>query len=358
MKKILFILHLPPPVHGPSVVGETIRSCEQVNGTFSCRYINLSTSDSIADIGRLSLRKLRTMGALTRTVRQTLQEFQPDLVYMTPAACGMGFLKDYLLAREIKKRGFPLVVHFHNKGVAKATGPHWRAMYRDFFRGLKVILLSEALYSDIAGYVSRDQVLFCPNGVEDPGMTVHAETSIPHILFLSNLIVSKGILVLLDACRVLKERGIRYVLDIAGGESAEISAERLEKEVEDRGLSDLVRWHGRVSGMSKEELFRTADIFALPTFNDCFPLVLLEAMAHSLPVVSTEEGAVGDIVSDGATGYLVARKDVAALADSLGKLLNDKSLREGMGTAGRRRFEAYYTREAFLRRFVEILQSL
>ena len=359
MKKILFVLHLPPPVHGASVVGEAIRSSERVNGTFACRYVNLSTSASVADIGRLSLRKLKTLTGLYRSVDRELREFRPDLVYITPAARGMGFLKDYFLARRIRRKGFPLVAHYHNKGVAEATGPHWKAMYRDFFAGMRVILLSDALYPDIAQYVPRERVFVCPNGIPDMQVVPTREkNSVCHILYLSHLLVAKGIFDLLDACKMLKDSGFRFVLDIAGGPSGEISEARLQEEIAARGLSDATRCHGFLSGEEKDRIFSQADVFAFPTRNEAFGLVAVEAMAYGLPVVATREGGLVDIVADGETGYLVARQDAAALADAIGKLLSDKDLRERMGAAGRARFEQKFTREAFLDRFVEILQSL
>ena len=72
---------------------------------------------------------------------------------------------------------------------------------------------------------------------------------------------------------------------------------------------------GRKYEKEKEETFAKADIFAFPTYynNECFPLVLLEAMQHSLPVVSTFEGGIPDIVDEGEAGFLVAQKNAEKL---------------------------------------------
>ncbi|MDT8375045.1 MAG: glycosyltransferase family 4 protein, partial [Bacteroidales bacterium] len=95
-----------------------------------------------------------------------------------------------------------------------------------------------------------------------------------------------------------------------------------------------------------------------PTFNDCLPLVLLEAMQHSLPVVSTPEGAIPDVVEDGVNGFLVPQKNATALADKLEVLIKDPDLRHKMGSAGRARYEAQFTLERFERRIVEILNQV
>ena len=96
-----------------------------------------------------------------------------------------------------------------------------------------------------------------------------------------------------------------------------------------------------------------------PTFyhNECFPLVLLEAMEHGLPCISTTEGGIPGIVDDGKTGFLVPKHDVAVLADKILLLLNDSVLRSNMGKVGREKFEKEFTLEVFEKRMVEILSN-
>jgi glycosyltransferase involved in cell wall biosynthesis len=96
-----------------------------------------------------------------------------------------------------------------------------------------------------------------------------------------------------------------------------------------------------------------------PTFyhNECFPLVLLEAMEHGLPCISTTEGGIPGIVDDGKTGFLVPKHDVAVLADKILLLLNAPVLRSNMGKAGREKFEKEFTLEVFEKRMVEILSN-
>ena len=94
-----------------------------------------------------------------------------------------------------------------------------------------------------------------------------------------------------------------------------------------------------------------------PTFysNECFPLVILEAMEYGLPVVSTNEGGIQDIILDGKTGYVVEKHNPAALATALEHLINDPGLRTRMGNAGRKRFEEAFTEEVFEKRISECL---
>ena len=179
-----------------------------------------------------------------------------------------------------------------------------------------------------------------------------------NLLFLSNLIPSKGVYVLLDACRILKERGLDFQCNFVGGETKEIDRARFEAEVQKRGLEGMVRYEGPKYGEEKEEYWRSSDVFVFPTyyFNECFPLVILEAMQHGLPVVSTTEGAVPDMVADGVNGFVCERKDVSGLAGALERLITDASLRMRMGEVGRKRYEEEFTLERFEERFAECLR--
>ena len=96
-----------------------------------------------------------------------------------------------------------------------------------------------------------------------------------------------------------------------------------------------------------------------PTFyhNECFPLVLLEAMEHGLPCISTTEGGIPGIVDDGKTGFLVPKHDAVALADKIEMFIRDTDLRHKMGSAGREKFEREFTLEVFEKRMVEILSN-
>jgi glycosyltransferase involved in cell wall biosynthesis len=96
-------------------------------------------------------------------------------------------------------------------------------------------------------------------------------------------------------------------------------------------------------------MLRDADIFAFPTFypNEAFPLVLLEAMAAGLPVISTTVGGIPDMVIDGETGLLVPPGEVSSLASALRRLVTDSGLRIRMGQAGRGRFMRHYTLEQY-----------
>jgi len=97
----------------------------------------------------------------------------------------------------------------------------------------------------------------------------------------------------------------------------------------------------------------------LPTYypNECFPLVILEAMQHSLPVISTFEGGIPDMVKDGINGFLIPQRNVIALAERLELLVRYPQLRKQMGRDGRMKYENNFTLGIFEHKLLSILQD-
>lgn len=273
----------------------------------------------------------------------------------------MGFLKDapfVLLCKLFRRK---VVIHQHNKGMSKCVDKQpYKWLLPLVYRNTKVILLSWYLYPDIEKVVKKEQVLICPNGIPDlfdgePHFERNNE--VPHLLFLSNLIPSKGVYVLLDACKILKDKGYKFICGFVGGESKEISRNIFEKAVTERGLKGFVIYHGPQYGDDKKKFFADADIFVQPTLNDCFPLTLLEAMQYKLPIVSTDEGAVPDMVKNETNGFVCKRMDVDSTADAIARLLDSKELRTLLGENGYRLFKKYYTLDVFNKGITEILKE-
>lgn len=355
-KRILMILHLPPPVHGASAVGEMIRTSARLAERFEMRFINLSTSSGGDEIGKWSVRKLFRLVHIRREVRRALKEFRPDKVYCTPSAAFPGLLKDSVVLSPVRRRHIPLVAHFHNRGIPSRSG--WKDFfYRRLFSGTQVILLSERLLPEFSRFACS--VRFCPNGIDALPAAALSDREVPILLFLSNLIVSKGVLVLLDACRILKEAGASFRCVFAGSASYDLSVEAFAEEVTRRGLQDVVEYVGPRYGVEKERLFAESDVFVFPTRypNESFPLVILEAMSCGLPVVSTDAGAIEDMVLDGVTGFVCHDSRPEGLADCLARLLDDQDLRRRMGSEGRRHYSLHFTRDAFENRLSAILDE-
>lgn len=179
-----------------------------------------------------------------------------------------------------------------------------------------------------------------------------------HFLTISNLNSSKGTWILLEACCLLQERGVHdFRVHFVGAGTAEISEEDFRGAIETQGLSDVVQYHGRLYGDDKERLLQLSDVFVHPTLNDCFPLVLLEAMQHALPIIATPVGAIPDMVEDGVTGLIIPEQDVKALAEAMQGFIEHPESIRSMGGAALDRFRKYFTKSFFEKRLTIILKE-
>ncbi|HQO58266.1 MAG TPA: glycosyltransferase family 4 protein [Candidatus Omnitrophota bacterium] len=361
---ILFLVHLPPPWIGPAAVNEALLSSPGLQTEFSCEVLPVNTSSRMKEINRFSWRKAASAILLAARLVRRMREKRPALVYMTLTPTGIGFLKDLFLVFVVKAFRARLVYHLHGKGVRSRQGVWWRLLYKNCFSATRVILLSESLYPDIQAYVSRSQVAVVPNGVAlacpvEEWEKLREERRRPHlftILFLGNLVRSKGIWTVMEAAFNLKEKGLPFHLCIAGGDF-DVSRKDLSLWAKEKGMMREVVFPGFLGGADKAAAFRSADIFVYPTENDTFPLVLLEAMQYGLPVVTTDEGAISDIVDVNQTGFVIPPGDAPALAEKIEFLMQEDAWRWNMGEQARLKFLREYTFEVFDGRMRRLLKE-
>lgn len=357
--KIVFVLHMPPPVHGASMVGKYIHDSEIVNNNFDCKYFNLTLAKDLQDIGKGGLRKLIDFIKQITTLHKVIKSENPNLCYVTPNAKGGAFYKDFLIVMMLKAMGRKVVIHYHNKGVSKRQNKVIdNFLYRHFFKNLKVILLADTLYDDVRKYVKKEDVFICPNGIP---ATIELDKKAHdgfNILFLSNMMREKGVWDLVDACKILKEKGLNFHCHFVGKWS-DISEAAFNDRIKALGLQNYVNAYGAKYGEDKNEFFQIADVFAFPTFynNECFPLVLLEAMEQGIPCISCNEGGISGIIDDGQTGFVIPKNQPEVLAEKLELLINNRNLCNEMGNAGRKKFEQEFTLNQFEKRITGILND-
>jgi glycosyltransferase involved in cell wall biosynthesis len=152
------------------------------------------------------------------------------------------------------------------------------------------------------------------------------------ILDVGRLVPEKGAPVLLDAVDVLTRRGIDVELRLVGG--GDLDAE-LTRIIADRGLADRVTLVGSVGQDDIVAQYHWADVFCLPSFQEGLPVVLMEAMATELPVVTSTINGIPELVKDGSNGYLLPPGRADLLADALAKLAADPGLRTQFGAQAR-----------------------
>lgn len=355
---------MPPPIHGAALVGQSIYESEKINAQWDCYYVNASVSNSVNLVGKIRLKKLWSSICILSNIFRFLLTKNPKLCYYTATLGeGPGIYVNVAIVSILKLFRRKIVLHLHNRGCKRALtyGKKYHYAYSFIFHNTKVILLAPQLYDDIKDYVDISNVHICPNGIKDQKDEIKkTHNDIPHILFLSNLIVEKGVFTLLDSLSVLHEQGIKFKCSIVGNETLEVPTKRIIEEITSRNLQYDVFYLGKKYGNDKELCYQEADVFVFPTYypGETFGLVLLEAMQHHLPCISTNIGGIPNVVDHKTTGLLCNPNNVKELTISLLTLLQDKEKRISMGEEGYKKYKSTFTLEHFERSFISILNTI
>jgi len=182
----------------------------------------------------------------------------------------------------------------------------------------------------------------------------------PLIVAVGRLVEKKGYPFLVEACRLLKERGMAFRCEIIGPGPME---NELRAQIHASGLSGEVALVGVRTQSEIRKSLSAASVFVLPCVEeksggmDILPTVITEAMAAGLPVVSTCLAGIPEMVVDGKTGFLVSPGDSRAVADAVQKLLSNPDEARSMGAVGRRHAEAIFSEDVVIPQLLALLRQ-
>ena len=191
------------------------------------------------------------------------------------------------------------------------------------------------------------EVVYC--GLETDHLKPAVKRTPSHpvrILSVGRFIEKKGFEYLIEACVLLAERGLDFECQIAGGSGA--PRVELQAHIDRRGLQDRVKLLGLLNQDQVLDLYQGSDIFALACViarngdRDGIPVVLMEAMACELPVVTTPVAGIPDLVQHNQTGLLAKERDPLSLANALEQLIVDEQLRQKLGKRGRQKILQHF----------------
>jgi glycosyltransferase involved in cell wall biosynthesis len=236
--------------------------------------------------------------------------------------------------------------------------PTWWRLDAKFSRALFVACISHFCRSQVLIWTPPDRwgrvhIVHC--GVDPGEFTPRPHRTRGHrLLFTGRLAAVKGLPILLEAVARLAPKHPNIELLLAG-DGPERPA--LEQRAAELGITDRVRFLGYQSSDQVRALLQETDVFTLPSFAEGVPVVLMEAMASGVPVVTTRVAGIPELVEDDVSGFVVPPGDVAALVAAIDALLRDPSLRSRLGAAGRATVEREFDIDAEGAWMGEILSS-
>ncbi len=256
----------------------------------------------------------------------------------------------HLLARFWRK---PTIWHLHASRFEEfyvgAAGLRRRMIDAAFRSSAAVLVLCELFRRQLAtSYgltnvaVLRNPIETAPGGVADDGGPAEPDNRAISVLFVGFYIPTKGVADLLQViarCAGRDGNRFRFLFGGRGDQAREIAASRAQH-------GDVVVDLGWLDAQAKERAYRDADVFILPSYNEGMPIVILEAMAAGLPVVSTRIAGIPEQVIEGENGYLVEPGDIEGLDAALQKLAPDEE-RSRMGQRSRQLVAAFTSDSVF-----------
>lgn len=224
-----------------------------------------------------------------------------------------------------------------------------------------LVAISTATRRELARFTSRRvHVVPYPASLvprEPDGVRPRPRGRVPNVLFVGRLVARKGVDRLLRAAAA---SAVPYRVTIVGFGPQEGGLRDLAARL---GLAERVEFAGRVSEADLARRYAEADVFVLPATVDergdteGLGVVLLEALAHGIPVVGTRRGGIPDIVLDGETGLLVEDGDVAALNGAIERLLEDPDLAQRLVAAGQAHLRRSFSAESVAGRLARVYRE-
>lgn len=362
-RKILFMVQIPPPVHGASLRNLSLYESDLLHRHFNIQLLPLAFADSIAEIGKFSFTKIFRSGRYAVDLISTLLKFKPDAAYFTITPAGAAFYRDSVFVLILKLFQIPIIYHLRGLGVhaARHKNAFNKLLYSFVFRRTYVVCLSKKQLADVKNLPYRKHFIV-PNGIkveincEDLQSIKRRKVS---LLYLSNFVKSKGVFEFLKALLELKNQGIDFEAMVVGADS-DVTQHDIQKFIERNNLNEHLTVRGPAYGEEKFSILNNCDIFVFPTYYsfELFPGVILEAMQCHKPVVSTRHAVIDDIIDDGLTGLLVEPRNGRQLAEKIKYLIKHPSKAKAMGERGGEKFYEHYTLDKFEQNIKSVFQEV
>lgn len=249
--------------------------------------------------------------------------------------------------------GVPLITTMHGSDVRLAMG---NGLARTLLRRIlsnssAVTTVSSWLASQVKAMAPESNPIVSPMPVATHLFTPGGPRQSDRLLFVGRLNAQKGISLLLQALAVMRHRA---ELDVVGDGT---NRDALRAEATSLGIADRVHWHGALPQPQLPGFYRAATALVVPSRDEGFGLVAVEAQLCETPVIAFASGGLADTMEDGVTGYLVPPADASALATVLDRVVTSENRHE-IGRAGRQSALARFAPDSVARRYRKLYDSV
>ena len=364
MNKILIVGQTPPPLGGQAVMIDYL-----LKGDYSLikfYHVRMGFSRDMYDLGKFQLRKLSHLCFIIIKIYYYRIFKQVSILYYPPGGTNSAIYRDMAILFPTRFLFKKTVFHFHASGLSnqfkKMKGLMKWGFKKSFFYADLSIHLSESCPKEGEWIYSKKNCVVL-NGILDIAgdyNSIKKDNKIFNILFVGLLEGSKGEFDVLKAIHILNRSGFKVHLRVAG----QFKNENLKKQffslIEAYEISDNVTYLGIIQSEEKSNVFKKSDCFCFPSYfhSESFPLVLLEAMQYSLPIIASRWRGIPDMVENDVNGFLVDIKSPVQIAEKIQFLIENPDISLLLGKNGRTIFKKNYEINTHLKKMEEVLSNL
>ena len=377
MKKIALIGPLPKEKATGAALGflSLVRGAQAEDLSF--KVVDLFKAGQPINAGRFSFR--RALQVLAPLWVSLIEIPTASGIYYLISTTRAGFLRDFMVIHWASICGKPIILHLKSAGYQEfyPSQPKWmQGLIRHTLgRASRIIALGESIkdqFSFVHGFDRK--VVVIPNGTPEeienlPSIPRSLPASGPvHVLYLSNLIPSKGFMHVVEAARILQEAHPgAFHFDFCGGfgfgedtPDAPQNPEDFRACLEQMNLTAQVTFHGQVSGQEKQGMLTRAHLFVLPSQypTEGQPISVIEALAYGLPVIGTHWKGMVEQILDGINGFRVdfARPD--QIADKIKEATDSEEFYSRLSAAAHQHYLGNFTRKIHLQRMFSLFKEV
>jgi len=320
--RILFIAPLPPPINGQALASEIF--LDTINKYHNVIVVN--TAERRSSYFPI-IKRIFEVFLILLNIRKNVRD--ADLIYLTISESLSGNLKDLVTYLICYKKLDCMFIHLHGgagmTNIMKEKGLSLKKINDLFLEKLKgIIILGNSQKAIFKDTISPSKLYIVPNFAEDylfldEDIIAHKYKDPPilNLLFMSNMIPTKGYMELLNGYKSINEtRKSKICLNFAG---AFFNDQLRSKFLQDIKGMQNIHYHGVVRGSEKKKLFADSHVFCLPTYfpYEGQPISILEAYATGCVVLTTDHSGIKDIFSNNINGYFVEKRSPVSIKATL-----------------------------------------
>lgn len=360
--KTLLVLNIPPPYGGGEMQGLLLKNYFEAREKFICFIIEKRKSDKSKQ-GRFILYNLFNGIKLICNVSLIILRFRPTKIFLNLPKDFLPFIRTSFIIL------FAYLLNITILGQLSGTSFLFLKdknsfRYRYCLNVLKKIdsirvegnnirlILKEFNFSNIFAF---------SNGVRIP-----EELSVKRsIFFLDRLSLvyvgalsrSKGILNIIRSAKICLDRGLVCEFNLIGEWVNGEEKKECHYIIKKNGLENILKFHGTVDENTKWQIISSNAVLVHPTYWDGLPFAILEAMGLGLPVISTNVGAIPDVIEDNINGIILKQNTPEYLADAIELFYKNRDLIKNISINNIRTYKAKYTESIFLNNFEKWLNT-